>query len=133
MRSDAPKLTQQWGCWGALSRFSGMVLAVDVSCWMYTAMCIDTSWYGIAGDWSECVKLVVGRHELLSAAGVKTISVLDGDPLPGKEGEAAGRERDRGIAAGRLTEHLRDGDSLDDEHGRGLTRKLARRTAAFTN
>ena len=131
MRSGGVIATLEWGRWTTLTYLGGTTLAVDISGWMYTAMCVDTSWYGSAGSWGACVRWVMARAEMLTASGVHVLPAFDGMALPGKGSEAECRNAMRLEAAQQLEEHLRS--STDCPLSDPTARKLPRRTAAFTN
>jgi 5'-3' exonuclease len=138
MKSEALKRTAEHGAWQFLSRFCGQVVAVDVSCWLYLAMSVSTEWYtaGSGGDvesrYESVARFVLRRAETLVAAGIKPFFVLDGEPLPGKSGEAESRATRRAAAAIALQCHMEsDGSAFDDE-GKAYLKQMQGRSAPLT-
>jgi len=72
------------------------------------------------------------RVEALARAGITPLLVFDGQPLPGKEGEAAERARARDASRQALLDHLAADGTYADEVGRRLARAMARRTPELT-
>jgi 5'-3' exonuclease len=127
------RATAHVGSWISLSSLAGQVIAVDISCWLYLCLCISSAvWAGAGGDFSSTVSLVMERVEALARAGITPLLVFDGQPLPGKEGEAAERATARDASKQALLDHLAADGTYADENGRRLGRAMARRTPELT-
>lgn len=133
-RSDLIKATKHLGRWMSLTDLAGLVVGVDISCWLYCCLAIScATWSASDGDYSSTVRLVMERVEALARVGIVPLLVFDGKPLPGKAEEATARAKARAAARQALLEHLDAGNSREDAVALGHARRMAARTPKLTN
>ena len=132
-RSDLIKATQHFGRWVSLASFAGLVVGVDVSCWIYLCLSTSAAAWAVTGDYTTTVRLIMERVEALARTGIIPLIVLDGKPLPGKAEEASTRMKARASARQSLLAHLDAGNDLRDADALRLARRMASRTPELTN
>ena len=58
-RSDLIKATQHFGRWVSLASFAGLVVGVDVSCWIYLCLSTSAAAWAATGDYTTTVRLIM--------------------------------------------------------------------------